>query len=658
MVAAVALAACQPETVEKVVEVTRVVTEEVEVAGETVEVTRIVEEIVEVPVEVEVPAEEEVMDEGPKTLIVCQAQEPETLYILGGDMLAARPMQHGIYENSVTTLSYGYQAGAALEKLPSLADGDAVINSVEVNAGDIVLDAAGDPVTLEAGVMVNVTDGEEPIEYDGESTIMMDQIVVDFTMAEMTWEDGTPVTADDSVYAFELAKDPDTPQGKFEADRTASYEATGELSTRYTGVPGYMNSQYFLQFRDPMPRHAWGDFTAAELVEAEESNRFPLGYGAYRISEWVAGDSITMVANENYFRADEGLPRIETVVFKFIPDTNQLIAQLLAGQCDIGTQDGMDVGQSPFLIEAESNGLLVPYFQTGTVFEHIDFGIDPYGDYADSRPDWFEDVRVRQAMTMCTDRQSMVDNILYGRSEVIHTFIPSVHPLYPEGLTEWPYDVEAANAMLDEIGFVDSDGDGIREYAAANVEGGDAKWDGTPFAVTLGTTSGNEMRQQLTQIFKENMLECGIDVELYYLPSSEWFADGPDGVLFGRTFDLGEFAWLTGVDPACDLYLTSQIPGPSEEGFTGWGGSNESGWSNADYDAVCNVALGSLPGTAEYEDNHKEAQRIFSENVPVIPLFLRLKVAAARPEVCNFGVDPTQNSELYNIGEIGLENCD
>jgi peptide/nickel transport system substrate-binding protein len=257
-------------------------------------------------------------------------------------------------------------------------------------------------------------------------------------------------------------------------------------------------------------------------------------------------------------------------------------------------------------------------------------------------------------MTMCTDRQSMVDNIMYGRSEVIHTYIPSVHPLYPEGLTEWPYDVEAANALLDEVGFVDTDGDGIREYSSATVENGDAQWDGTPFKVTLGTTAGNEMRQQLTQIFKENLVDCGVDIELYYLPSSEWFADGPDGVLFGRKYDLGEFAWLTGVEPACNLYITSEIPGDPELGFSGWGGSNNTGWSNPEYDVVCQNALGSLPGTPEYEDNHKEAQRIFSENVPIIPLFLRLKVAAARPEVKNFSVDPTENSELYNLYEIGF----
>jgi peptide/nickel transport system substrate-binding protein len=369
---------------------------------------------------------------------------------------------------------------------------------------------------------------------------MMDRLVVDFTMKPRVWSDGEPVKASDSVYSFNVLADPDTPASKFTVERTASYEATGDLTTRWTGVPGYKDSTYFINFWQPFPEHVWGSLSAAEMLESEITSRLPVGDGPFAIQEWVAGDSIRLTPNEFYYQ--EGLPYLDSVTYKFIPDTNQLIAQLLSGACDIGTQDGLAADQAPFLIEAENNGLLTPYFQTGTVYEHIDFGINSYGDYGDGvgRPDWFEDVRVRQAMTMCTDRQGMVDNIMFGRSEVIHTYIPSVHPLYPEGLTEFAFDVEGGNALLDEAGYVDSDGDGIREDPTT----------GTPFSVTLGTTTGNEMRQQLTQIFKENQLQCGINVELYYLPSSEWFADGPDGVLFGRRYDLGEFAWLTGVDPA------------------------------------------------------------------------------------------------------------
>jgi len=625
------LAACTAEPQVVTVIETRINEVVVTVEGTNTEI--VVTEIVEVTA---VPTEAPMKS---KDLIICMAQEPETLYPYGGSMLAMTAVLHSVYENLLTTRSYDYQA-QGIEKVASLSDGDAVINVVEVNAGDIVLDNTDSPVELADGVTVVNADGDE-VAFDG-TPIMMEQMVVQITLKPMFWSDGEAVTADDSVYAFELAGDPDTPTSKFAIDRTASYVALDDLTLEWTGVPGFRDSTYFTNVWSPLPRHQLGSFTAAELLEAQESSRMPMGSGPFMITEWVAGDHISMVKNPYYYRSSEGLPHLDSVTYKFIPDTNALIAQLLAGSCDIGTQDGMDVGQSPFLIQAEDSGLLVPYFQTGTVFEHIDFGILPI----DGRTVWFDDVKVRQAMTMCTDRQSMVDNILYGRSEVIHTYIPSVHPLYPEGLTEWPFDVDAANSLLDEAGFVDTDADGIRNHPTT----------GENFVVTLGTTSGNEMRQQLTQIFKANMESCGIEITLEYFPAGEWFGDGPDGPLFGRKFDLGEFAWLTGVSPSCNLYITDEIPGPPEEFTAGWGGANESGWSNAEFDGFCKAALGSLPGTDEYVMNHEEAQRVWSREVPVIPLFLRLKVAAARPEVKNFGVDPTENSELWNMFEIDLDN--
>lgn len=645
LVGALVLVACQPQTEQVQVEVTRVVTETITVEGDPQEVTRIVVETVteEMPTEEAAPAE--------KQLIICMAQEPDTLYPYGGSMLAATAVQVALFETEITTFSYDYQA-RGIEEIPSLENGLAVVNSVEVAAGDTVLDAAGDIVELAEGVSVINSDGDT-VEFDG-TPVMMDQMAVDFTLTPRVWSDGTPVTAADSVYSFNLNGDPDTPAGKFVYDRTTSYEATSDLGLRWTGIPGYLDSTYFINVWQPLPEHNLGGFTAAELLEAPEASRLPVGDGPFRIVDWVAGDSIVLEANPYFWRQEEGYPLLDGVTYKFIPDTNQLVAQLLSGQCDIGTQDGLDSSQSPFLIEAENSGLLVPYFQTGTVFEHIDFGVNSYGDFGDDigRPDWFEDVRVRQAMTMCTDRQGMVDNILYGRSEVIHSYTPTVHPLYPEdGMTEWPYDTDAANALLDEAGFVDSDGDGIREYPG----GPNGEFAGEPFYVTLGTTTGNEMRQQMTQIFKENMLDCGIEIELYYVPSSEWFADGPDGPVFGRRFDLGEFAWISAVAPGCNLYLTNSITGPEDEGFGGWGNTNNTGWSNEAFDAACLQALGSLPGTAEYENGHKEAQRIFSNEVPVIPAFLRLIVAAARPEVVGFGVDPTGGTEIQNIYAFDLD---
>lgn len=589
-----------------------------------------------IPAQVEAPAPPTAAPAAnTKDLIICMGQEPDTLYPYGSSMLASTAVQHAIFENNMTTLSFAYQA-QGLANIPSLADGDARIISVEVNSGDIVVAADGNLVIVEPGIVLTNSEGNN-VPFDG-TPIVMEQMVVDFTLKARTWSDGVPVTAQDSVYSYNLVADPATPQSKFIINRTTSYQATGNLTTRWIGIPGFYDATYFTNFWQPLPEHLWRSYTAAELLDAEASSRLPVGDGPFAIQEWISGEQIRLVPNEFYYQ--EGLPYLDSITYKFIPDTNQLIAQLLNGDCDIGTQDALGTDHSPFLLEAESNGLLIPYFQTGTVWEHIDFGINPEPGYAASRPDWYEDVRVRQAITLCTNRQRMVDEIMFGRSEVIHSYIPSNHPLYASGLTEWPYNVTTANRLLDEAGFLDNNGDGIREDPVT----------GRPFAPTLITTLENEMRKQLTQQFKENLLACGIDVQLDYLLSSELYASGPEGPLFGRRFDLSEFAWGTGVQPPCEFYLSSEIPTAEND----WAGQNNTGFINSAFDAACLQARGNLPGTEAYREGHAEAQRIFSEQLPVLPLFLRLKVAAARPDVLNFGVDPTQNSELYNIYELDL----
>ena len=96
-----------------------------------VEVTRVVTQVVELP------ATQPAAPARPKELTICMAQEPATLYLYGETMLTAAAIRHALYTNYITNLSYDYQADG-LEKIPSLADGDAVVNTVEVEEGDVV----------------------------------------------------------------------------------------------------------------------------------------------------------------------------------------------------------------------------------------------------------------------------------------------------------------------------------------------------------------------------------------------------------------------------------------------------------------------------------------------------------------------------------------
>jgi len=578
----------------------------------------------------------------PKVLVVCMAQEPDTLYGYGGSMLASTAVQHAFREFPYTSLTYAYQP-VLVEKLPNLKDGDAVLNDVDAKEGDIVADAKGDVITLTVTtppLKLKDKDGKE-FDYTG-GTVKLPQLVVTFKFKDgLKWEDGQPVTADDSVFSYELGKSPDTPVAKFAYDRTASYKATDDRTVVWTGIPGWLDATYFINVWTPYPRHAYGKLTPAEMLKDEGATRKPMSNGPFKMVEWVQGDHITLDKNPNYWRAKEGLPHFDKVIYKFIKDTNQLLAQLLAGECDIGTQDAAFDSQAPFLLQAEQKGLIKPYFVTGTSFEHLDFNIEPvptYKGFAANKV--FADKTIRQAFAYCIDRKAIIDQVLFGKSYAPNVYIPKEHPLYAgdENLTVYNFDPAKGKALLEAAGWKDTDGDGIVDKG------------GKPFKVTYGTTSGNKLRESVTQIIQAQLKDnCGIGVDLYYKPSREWFADGPEGPLFGRQYDLGEFAWLTGVEPPCDLYITSQIPNE----VNGWGAQNNAGYSNAAYDAACQQQLGTIDADQKAKFA-KEAQKIFSEDLPVLPLFLRLKIAATRADLQNFKMDPTENSELWNIEELDL----
>jgi peptide/nickel transport system substrate-binding protein len=458
---------------------------------------------------------------------------------------------------------------------------------------------------------------------------------------------------------------------KHSIERTASYEEIDDLTTVWTGLPGFLDAEYYINFFGPAPEHTWGKYTAAELLEAEASHLKPVGWGPYMIDEWVQGESMTLHKNPNYFRAAEGLPKFDTLIFRFVgSNTNANLAALLSGECDIADRTAFLADQSQLLLELQDSGQIKATFTTGTIWEHVDFGIQPR-EYDDGyqigvdRPNFFSDVRTRQAFTMCMDRQALVDSLTLGQSIVIDSYLPPQHPLYNPDVRHYDFDVAAGSALLDKVGWVDDDGDPGTPRVAQSVANVPNM---TPLEVNFETNTG---RSQIATILQGSLAQCGIQANVRTYSSSELFADGPEGALFGRQFDLGGFAWFTGVAPPCDLYLSSQTPGPAGEtwvsvqdglertfGISGWGGNNDPGFANEEYDRACNTALGSLPGEPDYEAAHLDTQSIFAEQLPVVPLYVQIKLAATRPDMCGFIMDPTANSEFWNIEEFDYgEGC-
>lgn len=576
----------------------------------------------------------------PKELIVCLGQEPETLYLHAGFALSRTHVWQALYENLYTQLDYAYQA-RGLAKIPTIEDGDARIETVTVNTGDRVVAASGFVSRLSSGVSVINAAGEQ-VTFDG-GPLEMSRLVVDFVFQPMVWSDGVPVTAADSRFSFELQYGPDVALNAAEAG-IASYEVTDMLAVRYTSLPGGATADFMTRVAPPLPQHQLGEIPLEQLAESEVAARMPLSNGPFMIQEWLAGDRLVLVKNPHYYRAAEGLPRLDKVTFRFIPDTTAVLAQVLAGTCDVATQDSLSFADTPLFLQSEEEGILRAYFAESPIFEHIDFGVTAAASYANRRPDWFGDARVRRAMTMCTNRQQMIDQTQFGLGEMMNAYVSANHPLYPADLTIWPYDVAAANALLDEAGYLDSDGDGVREDRQT----------GAPFQVTLITTMGAELRPQIGALFQEQMRACGIEVTLQLTPAGEFFAEGPVGPVFGRQFDLALFSWLLPATPPCHLYMSSAVPGPPGTFAAGWTGLNVTGWSDAAFDAVCMAAAATGAGTPEYVANQQEALRIFAEGVPAIPLLTRVKVTVARPYVQNLLLNATQESELWNLYDIDV----
>ncbi len=578
----------------------------------------------------------------PKELAICQAFEPNTLFIYGSPSRAARNVLEAIYDGPIDTRSYQLQP-VILEKIPNLDDGDVVVHTVEVREGERVLDVNEDVVDLLPGAAVYNAAGE-PVSFEGE-VVTMTQVVVTFTLrSDVTWADGHPLTADDFLYSFELAGAFDNPNLRFFRERTASYDAAGEHTLVWSSVPGYRDTAYsylyFLNFYPPLPRHVWGVAQADQLLSAEVAHRKPLGWGPFVVEEWVEAERITLVRNPHYFRAAEGLPYLDRIIFRFVPDLRQALDMLTVGECDLVTQDVIEGEELTPLLEAAETGAVQLVASSSGEWEHLDFGIE--SATWDNRSNFFGEERVRQAIAMCIDRERIAGEVFsYGDSAVAHSYVAAEHPLYAGyQLYHWDYNPAGGRSLLEEAGWLDEDEDGVRE--ARGVAG---IYDGAPFTVTLFTTEGDPAREQVAGILVENLADCGVGLAVQYFPDEEFFADGPDGPVLGRQFDLALFSWLNGLDAPCWLYLSSEIPAPENW----WAASNNPGYANAEYDAACYAASDALPGTDDYIRFHNEAQRIFSHDLPVLPLYFVPKVVAVRPGMSGVVLDPGEYLELWNI---------
>ena len=565
----------------------------------------------------------------PKELTICLGNEPESLYPYMASSMAARDVKQAIFDGPIDMVN-GEPVPVILEKIPNLADSSAYFSPVGVTAGDEVINTAGDPVSLQAGVQVfpaGCSSSACAITWDGITLIQMDQLTATYKLKSgLTWSDGQPLKASDSVYSFNVDFDPATPTDKRTVDQTAAYTTTDDLTVQWIGKPGLVTDAFEGYFWTPLPEHAWGKYSATELLTSDEVNRAPIGWGPYKMENWMKGESLRLVRNPTYFRAGEGLPYFDILNFKFVGlVSNPDGIQSYKDDCDIVSESALDIASlASIKTGLESSGYKL-FTRESDRLEMLAFGIKPfsyddnYYPYGGDRPDIFGDVRTRQAFAICIDRQAIANDLVKGLAGVSNSYLTSDNTLLA-GLTlnQYPYDTTAAIALLEEAGWRDLDQNPETPLA----HGGNARITfGTPLEVTLlSSTAG--LQGEIANKIAADLKTCGIKVNVIQMASDELFQPGPDGIIFGRKIDLALVPLQTRSEFDCGYFETKEIPTYANY----WlgeltGGANFYGYSNPAYDAECERMKATGLDSALIQQTGGGLLQILSNDLPFIPMF-------------------------------------
>lgn len=589
-----------------------------------------------------------------KSLTVCMAQEPASLYPYASPTHSSWSILEAIYDGPIDTIKFT-SVPVILDKLPTLADGDAAVQSVTVVEGDPVLTATDEVKALAKGVTVRptgCTSNDCAVAWDGTTELKMDRLTAKFKMKDnLVWSDGSPLTAEDSVYSYQVASDPATPVDHYLLYRTSSYKTLDKLTVEWSGIPGYSDALFQQNYYLPLPKHAWEKIKPADLLSTPDAAQKPLGWGPYVISEWVKGDHITLQKNPKYFRAAEGLPKFDTLTYKFIgTQADNNLAALQKGDCDIVDPSAGLETMLEQTLDAQKTGKIKASVGQGPEWEEILFNIVP-ASYADGnspltgdRPDFFGDVRTRKAFAYCFDRDRAVNKQLLQQSEIPDGFLSPDNPNRAANLTHYAYDTAIGSKLLDEVGWKDDDSNPATPRVAYSVPGVP---DGTKLAVNYLVTDAY-LRQEIVKVLVESASPCGIQINIKTTAPETLYTPAPNGELFGRKFELAQIAWQAGQRIPCDLFQSSQIPSVNNQ----WMGINLGGYSNKAFDAACQLARSDDNGA---QTAVAAVQKQFSDDLPAIPLYFHLQIAASRPDLCGLDMDVSSRSALHAIEtfEIG-----
>ncbi|MDO5538363.1 MAG: peptide-binding protein [Desulfovibrionaceae bacterium] len=332
------------------------------------------------------------------------------------------------------------------------------------------------------------------------------------------WEDGTELTADDLVFTVRAVADPKTGSPYAEDYmRIKDVEQVDRYTVRFTYESYYARA--LASFCSSiLPKH---------ILEGQDWRRGtfarrPVGAGPFRLGDWESGSRVSVTASDTYFM---GRPYLDEILYRIIPDTATMFMELRAGRLDM-----MGLSPEQYLLQTR-----------GPVWER-DFGKYRYLSSAytylgfNLKHPYFQDKRVRLAISRALDRNALVQGALLGQGVAAFGPYKPGTAVYHPTLKPVAQDRESARELLKEAGFEDTDGDGVVDR------------DGRPLEFTILTNQGNQERLLAGTIIQSQLAEIGVRVQIR---SVEWAAFINEFVNKGA-FDAVILGWTITPDP--DLY--------------------------------------------------------------------------------------------------------
>src|SRR6266404_1868140 len=422
-----------------------------------------------------------------------------------------------------------------------------------------------------------------------------------------TWQDGKPLTADDVLFTYEAMIDPKTPTA-YKEDFLAvkSAEVLDPHTIRFLYGKAYAQALDSWEMWI-LPKHLLASYVREGRLREAPQNRFPVGSGPYRFSEWKSGEKVVLTANADYYA---GRPYIFRVVYRIIPRQATIFLELKAqGVAYAPTLTAIQFKRQtdyPAFRKAYDK-----YRYAGNAYTYLGFNL---------RDPRFADRRVRQAFAYAIDKREVIDGVRVGLArEATGPYKPGTWA-FTDKVKTYPFDMDKARRLLAEAGWKHRNEDGLLVR------------DGKPFTFELLTNQGNDERKKVAEIVQAQLRELGVGVEIRTL---EWAALLKEHIK-KRSFEAIVLGWGIGIDPDQYVVWHSSQAGPDQ--------LNHISYSNPEVDRLLEAGRTTCVREERVKYYH-QLQQVLAEDLPLVFLYFSDALPVVSSRV--YGIDPGPNGIRY-----------